>query len=79
VGGCGVSYQPYTKIMALLLLELINNNPKLSTVQYCTGVQIVLGGQVFSTVFSIRRGIAPAGSFVCESLLPPGLAGSKYV
>jgi hypothetical protein len=42
-------------------------------------VQIVLGGQVFSTVFSIRRGVAPAGSFGCESLLPPGLAGSKYV
>jgi hypothetical protein len=46
----------------------------------------VLGGQVCSTVFSIRQGIAPAGSFECESLLHPGLAllhpglaGSKYV
>jgi hypothetical protein len=39
----------------------------------------VLDGQVCSTVFSIRQGIAPAGSFVCESLLHPGLAGSKYV
>jgi hypothetical protein len=39
----------------------------------------VLDGQVCSTVFSIRQGIAPAGSFVCESLLHPGLEGSKYV
>ena len=49
-------------------------------------VHFVLGGQVCSTVFSIRQGIAPAGSFECESLLHPGLAllhpglaGSKYV
>jgi hypothetical protein len=37
--------------------------------------QIVLGGQVFSTVFSIRRGIAPAGSFVRESFVAPGASG----
>jgi hypothetical protein len=35
-------------------------------------VQIVLGGKVFSTVFSIRQGITPAGSFVCVSFVPPG-------
>ncbi len=50
-------------------------------VGYCLLVQIVLGGKVFSTIFSIRQGIAPAGSFVCESLLQSGLpvAGSQYV
>jgi hypothetical protein len=41
----------------------------------------VLGGQVFSTVFSIRRGIAPAGSFVRESFVAPGASTycSKFV
>jgi hypothetical protein len=33
----------------------------------------VLGGKVFSTVFSFRQGIAPAGSFVCVSFVPPGV------
>jgi hypothetical protein len=38
----------------------------------------VLGGKVLSTVFSMRRGIVPAGSFVCISFVPPIVAGSKY-
>jgi predicted glycosyl hydrolase (DUF1957 family) len=72
--------QKTTVVYAYSTIEIFQTYYTQSTVKVLDHpvlrVQIVLGWQVFSTVFSIRRGIAPAGSFVCESLLPPGLANT---